>query len=511
MKYVISILLISCVGCSKTNDLFTVRIAVNDSLMTYSDGRVVAAMDKLISEESILIPALDDTLKVISAAIADSERFANVRYPSRFVVDLQANVTYRLLVKMSYTAARNQCGELRIIRHLPDGRQLELPIIANQGWGIQHYVEIRPGGITLATSQDLVASAPPYEPFDAHRMAYSLEEPFSEEVVDETRLETQSKADRAARARARAQSRARRSADLRVTGTVLGTLRRPHFPQRPAAQVSIPRVGGKNDLARVREELQRMAAEFEKLDVHEGHHFNFFASYETPLSEVFDVVQVVIESLSKDVSIQQAALWDVGPPPIPAVGDGKFTYHTGWSARFQEFSISLGGILFDAPDSMAVDSTGKRLLVPLASLLYLAIEDTVTGRIDKFINYGIDVNGYVFEDLPVYADRYDEERDPRQEHWQDWHGYTPLLLAVSKGQPEIVRQLILRGADVNKASKRYTYVNAIGTFAVVGLGKASQKVPPVYTGGRILTPMKLATEKGYDDIVKILKDAGAEP
>lgn len=484
-------------SCSKPDELFTVRITVNDSVMTYSDGRVIENVPDLLVSSSYFIPSLSDTLDRIRSAIADSEMYANVRYPGRLVVNMQTEGTYHLLVRMLFTALVNQCGELRIIRQLTDGRLTELPFVVYQSRGMYHYIEVHPDGLVLGTAQQILFSSPAYEAFDAQRIPYSLElkEEKSVDVAPKRNLTKERAAARAERKRA---SMPKRNMARLVGHTSLG--RQPLF---------IPNRNGKTDLKELRRILDWITAEFEKLDIHEGRHFGIAAFSETPSSEVFDIAQVIIESFSRDVGIQKAALWDIAPPPIPAVGDGKFRYYTGWSARFDEFSIGLTGLLRDARSGpIHTDSTAYKQLLSVGSLMYQAIQDSLSGRIDKLLEYGVDINGYAFEVMHIYAKHYSIKDEPElnKEHWQDWHGYTPLLLAISENKSEIVRQLISRGADVNKASKRYSYT--VETFAIIQEG--SHKDIPVHTQGRVITPLRLAKEKGYDAIVKILVDAGAK-
>ncbi len=73
-------------------------------------------------------------------------------------------------------------------------------------------------------------------------------------------------------------------------------------------------------------------------------------------------------------------------------------------------------------------------------------------------------------------------------------------------RPGIVRYLISKGADVNKVSRIYTF-RAMGfqltDFDIVATDHE-------YIGGRVISPLMLAKEKGREEIIKILKDAGAK-
>jgi hypothetical protein len=476
-------------GCSEKRELFTVRIAVNDSVMTYSDGRVIESVPDLLASSSYTIPSLADTLDRIRYAIADSERHANVMYPSRLIVDMRAEFSSRFLLMIYLTAMRYQCGETRFIRNLQDGRQIELPIIAAQGYGIRHFIEIRPDGVGLSTQQDIIYPAPPYESFDEGRIAYSLEDPveLQEEVVTKPK-KPMSKAERAEQAKQAAANRARAAAS-----------RRRRVWSRPPTHLLIRKTNDRHDLTGLRDELKWMTGEFKKLGVTEGRHFSIFASESTPSSEFFDVAQAVIESFPIDEKIQRAALWDVAPPPIPRVGDGTFRYYTGWSARFDEFSLSFGGLR--SYDSVsAPDDRWRQKLLCLGGVLYRAVEDSSVELLDQVLRYDVDVNGYVFDGMEGGS----EEQHTGAEGAEDWHGYTPLLLAVSMNRPGIARYLISKGADVNKASRIYTFRGA-GLLKLVP-GQVSRD----YHGGRVISPLMLAREKGREEIIKILKGAGAK-
>lgn len=467
-------------SCSKKDELFTVRITVNDSVMTYSNGSVIESVPDLLSSSSFTIPSLADTLERIRYAIADSEYHANVMYPSRLIVNMRAELPSRFLLMICVTAIRYQCGETRFVRTLEDGRQIELPIIAAQDYGIRHAIEIRPDGIGLSTLQNIIYPAPPYESFDAGRIAYSLEGPGELQEQDVTKpKKPMSRAERAEAAVARVRRRVWR---------------------RPKAQILIPKTYGKHDLTGLRDELKWMNGEFKVLGVTDGRHFSIFVSDSTPLSEFFDVAQAIIESFPVDEKIQRAALWDVAPPPIPRVGDGHIRYHTGWAARFDEFSLSMGGLL-DSYDSTGVpDARLKQKLLCLGGVLYRAIEDSSVGMLDQVLRYDVDMNGYVFDGMEGGSD----EQHPGAEGDEDWHGYTPLLLAVSMNRPGIVRHLISKGADVNKASRIYTF-SASEFYTKLTSGQLSHD----YKGGRVISPIKLARENGFEEIAEILIEAGA--
>ncbi len=382
-------------GCSEKRELFTVRIAVNDSVMTYSDGRVIESVPHLLASSSYTIPSLADTLDRIQSAIADSEAHANVMYPSRLIVDMRAEFSSRFLLMIYVTAMRYQCGETRFVRTLEDGRQIELPIIAAQGYGIRHFIEIRPDGIGLSTLQDVIYPAPPYESFDEGRIAYSLEGSveLQEEVVTKPQ-KPMSKAERAEQAKRAAADRARATSRALA---VLGTRRRTW--SRPPTHLLIRKTNDRHDLTGLRNELKWMAGEFKKLGVTEGRHFSIFVSDSTPSSEFFDVAQAVIESFPIDEKIQHAALWDVAPPPIPRVGDGTFRYHTGWSARFDEFSLSLGGLLGLYDSVSAPDDRWRQKLLCLGGVLHRAVEDSSVELLDHVLQYDVDINGYVFDGM----------------------------------------------------------------------------------------------------------------
>jgi len=95
-------------------------------------------------------------------------------------------------------------------------------------------------------------------------------------------------------------------------------------------------------------------------------------------------------------------------------------------------------------------------------------------------------------------------------------GYTPLKHAVMGRQPESIRMLVAKGAKVNQAP---TKVNAGETALHIAIGrgfpdivklllelKANPNAKSKYEG----TPLQLAQKGDQDDIVAILKAAGAK-
>lgn len=72
-------------------------------------------------------------------------------------------------------------------------------------------------------------------------------------------------------------------------------------------------------------------------------------------------------------------------------------------------------------------------------------------------------------------------------------GYTPLTIASSLGNEEIVSILISKGANIN-AQTKHKWVSALGSFAT-------------YLNGR--TALMMAAQSGYNRIVELLLENGA--
>lgn len=244
----------------------------------------------------------------------------------------------------------------------------------------------------------------------------------------------------------------------------------------------------------------------------------------TPASEFFAVAQAIIESIPLTPSIQKAALWDVAMPPPPQAPRGKFVYHNGLALAFRDLSFSLRRYEpVPSEDTTKFDESSRHQLLNLGGLFYSAITDTNTARMDKLLDYGFDINRYAFESLDVYTKGYSAINyygiKHSYEFWEDrrgatqqikdsldWHGYTPLILAVSQNQPDVVRHLISRGADIqkpNKPVKTIRWNDASSPRNEYG----AVRVP--FTYGRTIRPLQLAIEKKNERIIKILQEAGA--
>ncbi|MBX7152229.1 ankyrin repeat domain-containing protein [bacterium] len=484
----ISLCLLSC--SKKQEELFTVRIAIGDSAMTWSDGKMIMNLDSLPG--SWEIPALSDSLGYVQAARNDSEYYSGRTYSSRLIVDVRKNVASQLLVMMVYNTLRNQFNETRLLWTLPDHRVLEIPVLAMQGYGLNHQVNITPTDIWMATYLHPVYEAPPDLPPD-DPIPYSLEKPLEEQkekTIDQKQAK-QLTAKRAHRARAQA-----------VAAT------RPSSFGRVSHPIKIARVDGQLNIAEFRTKLAWLTAELGKIGYVKGRHFNISVNDQVPASEFFEVAEAIIGSIPNETPLQKAAIWDMAPPPPPQAPGGAFRYLNGLTASFRDFSISIGRNIISEvrEDSSGADGSPNHDLLCIGGLLYTAIEDSNMSRTQLILDYGMDVNSYAFDGLEVQRGQYDDEEVKGQERRQDWHGYTPLLLAVSKNQADVVRFLIRHNADVNRPSKTYTYKWG---GIVVANDNFTWKTN-TSTEGRIISPLKLALEKKNEEIVKILQEAGAK-
>lgn len=459
--------------------------------MTWSDGRLIMNLDSLPA--SWTIPALSDSLGNVQAVKQDSEYYSGRTYSSRLIVDVRNNVASKLLIMMAYNALKNQFNETRFMWTLPDRRVLEIPVLAMQGYGLNHQVSLGSTGIWLATYQQPIYDAPPELPPD-DPIPYSLENPLEEAKEQKEKTVDQKKAKELAAKRAQ-------KARARVTMAA----RRPSF-DRVSHPVKMERIDGKLNIAEFKTKLAWLTAELGKIGYVKGRHFYISVNDQVPASEFFEVAEAIIESIPQEPSLQKAAIWDVAPPAAPQVPGGAFRYLNGLTASFRDFSISIGrNISEDRQDSAGVDGLPNHDLLCIGGLLYTAIEDSNLSRIRLLLDYGMDVNSYPFEGFEIRHSRYDETLEG-QERREDWHGYTPLLLAVSRNQADVVRFLIRHNADVNRTSKTYTYK----------WGEIESKDNQFYwatktaTGGRIISPLKLALEKKNEEVVKILQEAGAK-
>jgi ankyrin repeat protein len=92
---------------------------------------------------------------------------------------------------------------------------------------------------------------------------------------------------------------------------------------------------------------------------------------------------------------------------------------------------------------------------------------------------------------------------------------TPLMFAASAGNVDMIRFLVKRGAKVNHASKESGQTALISAIiggkadAVQALVDLKADVNARLKGGD--SPLKLAMKGDQDDVVKILKAAGAKP
>ncbi len=162
----------------------------------------------------------------------------------------------------------------------------------------------------------------------------------------------------------------------------------------------------------------------------------------------------------------------------------------------------------------------------MGGLLYSAILDSNTTLIDKLLGNGFDINRYAFGSLDgegggLRATIFTSSSDDKlsYEYWEDksgasqqikdsldWHGYTPLLFAISQNQPGVVRHLIHRGADVQKPNQP---VKVILWDEGVKLKTDHTVVRVPFTFGRTIRPLQLAMKNNNNEIIKILQAAGA--
>ncbi len=491
-------IIIACLAAScarEQPELFTIHVIVKDSVLTYADGSVIP-----VSEwpNINLSSPLSDSMETIARAIADTEQYANVTYPARMVAHVEGNVPWMALGSLGLLAVRQRLNEVRLEFPDTDGRTIQIPIVVPSRTGVHHYIEVTENGLSFSTLESVVAWPQPEQPFDAHRTPYSLEEISNIKDEDEpVREQGKTKSEKAAAAKAAAARRAKAAAIARGSGIAKllagnatgyfsselygGAL---HF-QRRSPGVLIPRVSDRLDLPTLRRELDRLSEEFHKIGYHGGRHFFLRLSPSLPSSDFLDVARTIIESMPR--VLEHASLWDISPPPPAKLPEGYFTYFNGYKATFSEFSMSLPNwnapALGQSEDSVLSGESRLPLLCP-GGLMAAAIRDTNLTLMDALLKEAVDINGYVFKNLAGE---------------DEWHGYTPTLLAVEFQNSESLKHLIRAGADVNKRSRRFPR-RQWRRYAETD----------TLTGDREITALMLAQERKYDEIMQILKDAGAK-
>ncbi len=283
----IMLLVLSLASCTKDRDeLFTVRIAITDSLFTYSNGGVIESVVNL-SPRSLIIQNLADTLGAVRSAVVDSEHYAGRNYPSRLVADIRNDVPFRLLLSTCVTAFRNQFSETRLRWTLADGKMMELPITAPQFYGITHRIEVSEYGIGISTYQHPVDDAPPDLSVVETSVPYTLpkDEILREEETAVEKPKTPvSMEDRKKQALAAAQARAARAARSAKMAIAAARRRTPGYGSL-SPQLLIARKDGRLDIQAFRNELRWLHSEFSKIGYVGGRHFMIAVRDSIPASE----------------------------------------------------------------------------------------------------------------------------------------------------------------------------------------------------------------------------------
>lgn len=98
------------------------------------------------------------------------------------------------------------------------------------------------------------------------------------------------------------------------------------------------------------------------------------------------------------------------------------------------------------------------------------------------------------------------------DNFRDSNGNTPLMLACSEGQVELVKVLLERGADVNLRNKDgSTALSWAAQNGNIEIGKALlQKGANVNTKAKGITPLSIALNEEHDAFAKFLLENGAD-
>lgn len=446
----------------QTTDPFLIEIELRDSLITYANGSVIDSTYARGIRES----ALTDSMESLQRAMDDSVWLANVHYAGRVVCRVLSDVPSMYLLDVAYAVRGAQFNECRFVWPDKNLRDIEIPIIAPQGFGVFHVIKIDTTGLTFSTVRHMVLEYPGEIPFDASRKPYSLENnaPILQPAMDRSGtsaggLEAQKRKQIIA---------ALRRGRMRGVPFSFSARSHGHF---------IRRKSGRLDLEAMSELLDRLTEEFERIGYRGGRHYVIAVSEDIPSSEFLAVAKTTIESVSKEA---QLASWlNTHPWSVPSPPSEQFRYYNGLNSSFSQFSISIASpSFFGSPFAIGSDNaqihrdtvTMFELTNP-AGFLAGAILHNDLNRIDRLISR---LPTYPFKDLSGLL---------REDDWwdsADRREYTPLLLAIEAGTSDVVRHLIRSGADVNLGSDDGT-----------------------------VRPLNLAIQRRDQEIIRLLREAGA--
>lgn len=452
MKFLVSTFMALAVMLScrsrQTTDPFLIEVNMSDSATTFTDGRVA---DGSYGAELLL-----DSIASLESAIDDSERFAGVRYPGRVVVQVLSDVPCVRLSNMVHEVGSRQFNECRFVWRETTGEPaVAIPIIMRQDYGVTHCIEIGAAGMTFSTREQAVLNPPPDEPFDARRKPYSLEMTNIPGARTGGWIKQQTQADTSTRRKRTLQSLLKEPS---IQEVFFG---QPRYKGPPSSrQLFFPRTAGNLDYASLSELLTRLNEAYEKVGYRGGRHYEIAVADSIPSSEFLTVAKAIIESVPKE--IQQASWFDLAlPPPPPSPPSGTYRYYNGLVCSFSEFSIHLLGLREMRTDR---DSLTYFDLTNPAGCLVGAIEDKDLPLIDRLVPK---LPTHPFKRLTNVA--------------KPFSGYTPLLLAIELEISEVVGHLIQSGADVDMSAD-----------------------------DGAVRPLKLAIQKNNQEIVRILREAGAQ-
>jgi len=155
-------------------------------------------------------------------------------------------------------------------------------------------------------------------------------------------------------------------------------------------------------------------------------------------------------------------------------------------------------------------------------LVAYALSSGDVQRAETLINSGADVNAVWHGGTPVLLLALENENTARlgtlliekgtRYDVETEHGVTPLMLAAGNGSPELVKMLLKRGVDVHarnvNSSTALHYAAVAGRLDNVKILLAARTDPNV-TNRNGETPLRQAQAQRFEEIVTVLKAAGA--
>ena len=244
----------------------------------------------------------------------------------------------------------------------------------------------------------------------------------------------------------------------------------------------------------------------------------------------YDQTPLSLATGGRDAGIVQI-LVDAGADPDKRINPA-FRVGTHLTYAIGLFEYEIAQILLDADaDPNVVDTEQFREQTPLS----LAIADGNEGLLDGLLAAGADPNKRVtpefrvgthltyavgLGDVNVVQKLLDAGADPNVIDTEQFYDQTPLSLAIESGDQDMLRRLIAAGADPNKriqpdfrVGTHLTYAVGLGDTGVVQILLDAGADPDAIDREQFYdeSPLSLAVKDRDADMVRILVNAGADP